>query len=797
MELEEIMLVIRSCCTESQLRSLLPGQNLGRDPYRRAAELLLEGDESADGISTQLDRSSAAQREKIRQLSLADLRKSLVIEFMEPGRSLGLVVWALLRDGRVGAAHLASQIYRTFADEAPRESPKPRRVPPAEARGTGKVGSEGPSVGRSSADSEWEIPEDLVSEEESIGIGEDFPESFAETDEEFGSDEDGIDDLDEVFGAVVKEIKAEAMANGAEEMHFDFGEDLEEEESVALADQEALTGILSETEEDLVPPDIGDLEEILEESVEPSDDFAVESAFSGGAFEETIEVPDADEIGSILDETLDLGSGDSLGIPDLDELTDILEEELPMDEEEIFEPGAELPPVFEEEEEEEEIVDLSDLEPVEVEEQEPAPVGRQYITMAGIDVPIESLHRACCGVFGEPVELVTDPELLAQDKIGVVGKHCGVKILHGPSWSIEAQLAPEDRLDRPVNLSPVGAEEALSKVYGEQIKIIPDPGLLGQGIIPIVGRQTGIVILKNEGARMGLPPWVDEETAGRIKAAVSAAGDTVSGKDVTDLQDQVRNLLAMSADYEARLTAIEKEMESIEYVPVTEEKEIESEPEPEMEIEEIPEEIAEEIEETSEIAEEEEPILEGLAEEEEEPAEEDDLGLDLDALDGLTELGVEEEEIELPMEEIVEEEVEEESMEDEGGDDLDLDFINEIEKAVNQEDEEEVKKIFSGETILILGGEEQYRDEYGRIVDELGGNCEWYQSLAEMSESEIAEVVDRSDLILTLSDAITDPGILQATNYAQENNKRCFAHHSANPASVSKQLVKLVDEGKV
>ena len=66
-----------------------------------------------------------------------------------------------------------------------------------------------------------------------------------------------------------------------------------------------------------------------------------------------------------------------------------------------------------------------------------------------------------------------------------------------------------------------------------------------------------------------------------------------------------------------------------------------------------------------------------------------------------------------------------------------------------------------------------------------------------MSESEIAELVDRSDLILTLSDAITDPGILQATNYAQENNKRCYAHHSANPASVQKQLVKLVNEGKV
>jgi hypothetical protein len=408
--------------------------------------------------------------------------------------------------------------------------------------------------------------------------------------------------------------------------------------------------------------------------------------------------------------------------------------------------------------------------------------------MAGIDVPIESLHRACCGVFGEPVELVTDPELLAQDKIGVVGRHCGVKILHGPSWSIEAQPAPEDRLDRPVSLSPVGAEEALSKVYGEQIKVIPDPVLLGQGIIPIVGRQTGIVILKNEAARMGLPPWVDEETAARIKAAASVAGESVSGKDVATLHDQVEGLLARAAEYEKRLSVIEKEIDSIEYVPVAEEKKTKSVPGPKGGVEEIP----EEIEETAEPVEQEKPILESLAEEKEEPAEEDDFGLDLDALEALGDLSIEEEETELPMEEI-----EEESLKDEGGEDLDLDFINEIEKAVSQEDEKEVKKVLRGETILILGGEEQYKDDYGKLVEDLGGNCEWYQSLVEMSESEIAEVVDRSDLILTLSEAITDPGILEATNYAQENNKRCFAHHSANPASVKKQLVKLVDEGKV
>ena len=127
---------------------------------------------------------------------------------------------------------------------------------------------------------------------------------------------------------------------------------------------------------------------------------------------------------------------------------------------------------------------------------------------------------------------------------------------------------------------------------------------------------------------------------------------------------------------------------------------------------------------------------------------------------------------------------------------MDLDFIDEIDKAAEAE-EEEVKKIFSDENILILGGEDSYREEYGSVVEQLGGTCEWYQTLAEMSQTEIADLVDRSDLILTLSDAITDPGILQATNYAQENNKRCFAHHSANPASVRRQLVKLVNEGKV
>ena len=77
MELEEIILVLRSCFEESELRRLAGDEELGDDPCRRVAELILEGEDAGEVISARLDDESKAQREKVRQLSLADLRKSL------------------------------------------------------------------------------------------------------------------------------------------------------------------------------------------------------------------------------------------------------------------------------------------------------------------------------------------------------------------------------------------------------------------------------------------------------------------------------------------------------------------------------------------------------------------------------------------------------------------------------------------------------------------------------------------------------------------------------------------------
>ena len=418
MELEEIVLVLRNCFEESQIRNLIPDQNIGQNPYYRAAELVLEGEESGDGVSSRLDADSAAQREKIRQLSLTDLRKSLVIEFLEPGRNLGLIVWALLRDGRVGAAHLASQIYKTFESKEMSATPGVSFKTPFAQETTGDLdieeididelqdldkiinAGEEPDINQIAEEDERTVLEEIDLHDKEFEILdevlEEFPDSEIDKSQEESEEEIVLDDLENVLNSVVDDDRDIDLGS------FDENDlELEEGKTTSL--------------EDIVIPDVDELSEFIDENIF-DDEIAMEEDLS-----------DTDELSSILDETLAVNT-DEDDIADFDDLDEILEEE---GDDQIFEPGAELPPAVDIEEEEIEIeeLDIPDLD--EIEEPSPAPK-RQYITMAGIDVPLESLHKACCGVFGEPIELVTDEELLSQDKIGVVGKKCGVKILHGP-----------------------------------------------------------------------------------------------------------------------------------------------------------------------------------------------------------------------------------------------------------------------------------------------------------------------------------------------------------------------------
>ena len=127
---------------------------------------------------------------------------------------------------------------------------------------------------------------------------------------------------------------------------------------------------------------------------------------------------------------------------------------------------------------------------------------------------------------------------------------------------------------------------------------------------------------------------------------------------------------------------------------------------------------------------------------------------------------------------------------------LDLDVLGELD--ATETEKKKIQPIFFGEQVLLLGGDEKHKTDYVKIVEEIGGNGEWYISLADRAEGEIAEIVNRSHVIMTLSaEAISDPGILQATNIAKESNKTIFQYHSANPKSIQKQLIKLVDDGKI
>ena len=70
--------------------------------------------------------------------------------------------------------------------------------------------------------------------------------------------------------------------------------------------------------------------------------------------------------------------------------------------------------------------------------------------------------------------------------------------------------------------------------------------------------------------------------------------------------------------------------------------------------------------------------------------------------------------------------------------------------------------------------------------------------LGDWNEDDIKQMTDHADLIMTLSsESLADPGILQAVNYASDQNKRLFEHHSASPNSIRKKLIQLVEEGKV
>ncbi len=748
MEKTDLKVILENSFAPAKLRSLLR-TSANHDVYDMAADAIFNGDEIGDAIAGELDELSAKQRRKIKSMSLQQIRESLSPEFLEPGKMLGAVVWGLMRDDRMGVRNLAHTIVESVVQE------------------TG----------------EWDDLDDT-------GLA------------------DEIDDMD-----------ISDLDSGTEDVDDVIDPEIEDEEDI---DVESLLEELSrESEEeslDDVEPDLSDLDDLLEAGEDESD---------------TLEIPSDMDMDYEQIKTDPMQSLKSIG--------EGQEDQPELDQEDVF--GH---PVSETDfQEVENVLDLhhdTSGEPyLELDENEMGTLAaddEELVSLGGVYIALSSLKRACEKVFEEPIELVTDENLTADDKIVVVGKSCGVKVLYGPHYAIHQPSAPKTDSGEPVEVSPVSMQSALSRIFDETVELIPDPSLLDYGVVPFAGKKTGIEVLQNDQIKVPMPPWVNENLAKEILAKEAPASHDMEAK-VHELEERLNALEQQGTA--APLPAPEPEAEP---KPIPEPL---PEPEPESdgdvadeslslddieseELEPIPEQMPEEEEDgpidelilPEEDQDEDIMDLDDLdalisgEETEEETGEEaeteetdtDDLDLDdldLDSLSGeLDELG------DLDLDEDSDEELNENAEIDELedtdsdkidiGDEIDLDDLDlDLEGIdLDEEDSFEPKEVLNGETILLLGGDDKYKDDYNRIVSELGGSGEWYGKLDDMGEDEIGEMVERADVIMTLTaEAVSDPGILQATNVAQENNKRLFNHHSATPSSVQKQLMKLVEEGKV
>jgi len=758
METTELRLVLENCFTPAVLKEFLRECPAGYDPYALAADAILSEDETGVKLALQLDHDSERQRVRIRSMSPKELRNHLTFEFLEPGRTLGHIVWALLRDDRIGARTLAAGIANYFGNSHSQPAPA---LPPT------------PTESAAAPGQEMEL-EDLDLSDETLN-----------------------EIMDEV-GEITGKVRSDAY---------------EETTTLELPDEDTeLEQLLSDFSE----------EEMPELSFSDSEADQTDRVTVSPTME--IEFP-VEEIEEVIDDQLELDADSIQEVESL--IADLAVTDIELEEGEFNPPILEMaagredkiPPGGIQKEPFSPTSPLVETPSAFTREKPQPPVAREtasrsadkpedFIVLGGVELSLASLKRACERVFQEPVELVSDSNLTRQDKIVVIGKQCGVKVLYGPGCAIRAPEIPIVEKEGSVPVSSASIQSALSRIYGEPVELIPDGELLENGIIPFAGIEIGILILENPRLKVSLPDWAETD------ALQADSAPPLSNAELTALKNQIAYL-------EQRIRALEQtppprpaaegtisdqaialdELETEELEPIVNNI-VEVPPVEEGEVDLMAAIAAQEQEEQKEdaIAEEEidlsdlnlEEVTDDVEAAEEESVSTEEINLDDLNLDEIVQEGLGEE---IKMEDLADNGVGL-SVDEISEEELDLDILSEL----GEEEEKpfEPKKVYNGELILLLGGAEKNKSEYYRIVEELGGTAEWYAHLQDQSDEEIAEIIERADLIMTLSsEAMADPGILKAKNIAHANNKRLFQHHSAGPANVQKQLAKLVAEGKV
>ncbi|HOJ61093.1 MAG TPA: DUF2325 domain-containing protein [bacterium] len=773
MNTPELRLILHSCFSPTQLRSFFQAVPPGENVYEAAVEAILNESEEGCGLIRLLDQESAPQRKKIQAMKVPELRQGLAFEFLEPGRMLGLVLWSLLRDNRISAHELASQLARKH----------------------------------------MQSPAEMMADEMEEG-------DEAGSEISFGGDEMGG------YPGMGGELSGIPFA---------------EEGPPAAAGYEA--GALEEQESPgEEPPSLTDARETRE----------AQSFLAGHAMEQTYSVK-AQKSKTMRKPNADAGRTVQLGGIDISlaSLTRACEK--------IYEEPIEL--VTDENlVSQDKLVVVGKHCGIRIlvgPQTSPMEETPQPDTGEPVTIDPESLKFALSRIYNDSVELIPDAALLDQGTIAFAGKRTGLFILKNsrvriPISSLEgapgkaASAFPPDSgaldamrkqlsalegkiadLEKKISISgePYGAADAMS-TWEEEVENLYEETISDRFLAEEETRTTG--------EPSESPSMEDSLSSEPLEAWEKLLLEPDQDEEDLILEERVEETFREAPP------AVSPGSESVqpETKPVLEENAV-SPPVPEIKPETpILQEAKPEVKPEPPTPPPGKPVISAtLPPDQKDQEEERDIDLenleDMEDLD-MAGLGLEEHEADSDTagelhsqgeDLLADEEI---SLEDLNLDDLDLASLGLEEIQEDQESqspavkkkpkkeelesefdllkelgltdagEQKPAKIFRGEQVLLLGGEEKNAAEYQRIVQELGGLCAWYPQLADVPEGEIAQRVDQADVMVTFSsNALTDPGILQAVQYAKENNIPVFEHHSASPLSVQKYLVKLAEEGKI
>ncbi len=513
METHTLQVILEHCFPPARLRRLLPHKPAGKDWYEAAADEILNETEIGQELSSILDSESRPQQSRIRAMKVSELRENLSLDFLEPGRNFGLILWALMSEERLSARNLADQLVRQYSQTN------------QNAKETSAISSnQNLPVSLDQQIAEMEETRKLDSTEADSTLDElDIQSFLGELEKQDDSDEEDNEEFD-----------IDALLN----------EQVIDEPSPLDASLQTEKAIYPQTEygEDNLSPYI---EEEENEGIEIEQDHFDELSLDGiSLFEDREPLP-------ISSRNREPGSMES---DENDHAT--FTPSFPMDETIMSSPSNENQTSH--------IKDnASTFTPVIPPQNEsishsPTP-SVPSIQLGGITISLHSLKRACESVFNETVELVTDDNLIQQDQIVVVGRQCGVRILHGPTWSQPVEPKPKSS-GEPITIQPNSLKLALSIIHDEPVELVPDQNLLAKGQILFAGKKTGLSIMENERVRVPLPDWaigkLQPETPPPTEASQQAA--QVSAIKIEYLHETIEECRNQIQELQSRLEILEK-----------------------------------------------------------------------------------------------------------------------------------------------------------------------------------------------------------------------------------------------